>query len=402
MAYETSAFVWIRLVRSNSSLTYSLPHKTPLRASMWLPIFRRNMPSCPAIHSCWWQVIWKWDLENASIGDESIEVQRPEVAVVGRGPTKIEFEHHVALGHAQHRTWCDACMRSRGIAGRHERQEPGWDDEDPPVAIDYGYLKLDAVHFGCEMLWKLELMRQLVFVSLLCRLGYRRAMLQSDGEPSIVALKTATLLASHLLICFCEWKPNWRAASKWCCRVCHAWGEALKFALEAQSPIPPWSGYRRWQQMRSVYSGLRGMAWRLRCDVLDVGRREQLHVECNQRCMLDGILDIMLELAAFSSWPLMESWNLQGFEGWTRSVDGMSTIRMLFVVSLLTWMKGEQKLQRLSKPHDLQIIHLLLTPRRRYDTGQTWGEYCDDRLLCGFWHNCSREDIKPSHGGVSK
>ena len=34
------------------------------------------------------------------------------------------------------------------------------------------------------------------WVSLLRRLRYRRAILQSDGEPSIVALKTATLLAS--------------------------------------------------------------------------------------------------------------------------------------------------------------------------------------------------------------
>ena len=33
-------------------------------------------------------------------------------------------------------------------------------------------------------------------VSLLRRLGYRRAILQSDGEPSSVALKTATLLAA--------------------------------------------------------------------------------------------------------------------------------------------------------------------------------------------------------------
>ena len=33
-------------------------------------------------------------------------------------------------------------------------------------------------------------------VSLLRRLGYRRAILQSDGEPSSAALKTATLLAA--------------------------------------------------------------------------------------------------------------------------------------------------------------------------------------------------------------
>ena len=49
----------------------------------------------------------------------------------------FEVQHHVASGHAKHRTWCDACMRARGPAGRYERRVPG-------VAIDYGYLKLDG------------------------------------------------------------------------------------------------------------------------------------------------------------------------------------------------------------------------------------------------------------------
>ena len=65
------------------------------------------------------------EIVDEGIDDEAIEVQRPNVVVVGRGPTKLEVEHHVASGHAQHRTWCDACMRARGIAGRHERREPG-------------------------------------------------------------------------------------------------------------------------------------------------------------------------------------------------------------------------------------------------------------------------------------
>ena len=34
-------------------------------------------------------------------------------------------------------------MRVRGIVGRRERLELGREDEDPLVAIDYGYLKLD-------------------------------------------------------------------------------------------------------------------------------------------------------------------------------------------------------------------------------------------------------------------
>ena len=73
---------------------------------------------------------------DEGIGDEAIEVQRPNVVVVGRGRTKLEIEHHVASGHAQHRTCCDACMRARGIAGIHERREPGREDEDPLVAMD--------------------------------------------------------------------------------------------------------------------------------------------------------------------------------------------------------------------------------------------------------------------------
>ena len=56
----------------------------------------------------------------------------------------LDVEHHVASGHALHRTWCDACMRARGIAERHKRRELGREDGDPLVAIDYGYLKPDG------------------------------------------------------------------------------------------------------------------------------------------------------------------------------------------------------------------------------------------------------------------
>ena len=76
--------------------------------------------------------------------DEAIEVQRPHVVAVGRGPTKLEIEHYVAAGYAQHRTWCDAWIRARGIAGRDERRELGREDEHPLVAMNCGYLKLDG------------------------------------------------------------------------------------------------------------------------------------------------------------------------------------------------------------------------------------------------------------------
>ena len=49
------------------------------------------------------------EIVDAGIDGEAIKFQRPHVVLVGRGPTKLEIEHHVASGHAQHRTWCDAC-----------------------------------------------------------------------------------------------------------------------------------------------------------------------------------------------------------------------------------------------------------------------------------------------------
>ena len=144
---------------------------------------------------------------------------------VGRGPTKLEVEHQVASGHAQHRIWCEACMKAHGIAGRHERRESAREDEDPLVAIGYGFLKLDGtkdddddeddevaqikllilvakdVKTGtyaatCQReKWVSERATSWL-VSLLPRLGYRTVILHSDGEQSIVALKTANLLAS--------------------------------------------------------------------------------------------------------------------------------------------------------------------------------------------------------------
>ena len=45
---------------------------------------------------------------DAGIDDEAIGAQQPRVVAVGRGLIKLEVEHHVVSGHAQHRT---ACMR---------------------------------------------------------------------------------------------------------------------------------------------------------------------------------------------------------------------------------------------------------------------------------------------------
>ena len=47
---------------------------------------------------------WVNEIVDAGIDDEAIEVQQSHVVAVGCGPTKLEIEHHVASGHAQHRT----------------------------------------------------------------------------------------------------------------------------------------------------------------------------------------------------------------------------------------------------------------------------------------------------------
>ena len=84
------------------------------------------------------------EIVDEGIDDEAIEVQRTNVVVVGRGPTRLGVDLLVASGHAQHRTWCDACMRARGIARRHKGREHCREDEDPDGAIDCGYLQLDG------------------------------------------------------------------------------------------------------------------------------------------------------------------------------------------------------------------------------------------------------------------
>ena len=39
---------------------------------------------------------------------------------------------------------CEMRAREHGTAGRHEKREPGRENEDPFVAMEYGYLKLDG------------------------------------------------------------------------------------------------------------------------------------------------------------------------------------------------------------------------------------------------------------------
>ena len=62
-----------------------------------------------------------FDKSKNSYGTQALTMNQlrfsdPHVAAVGRGPTKLEIEHRVASGHAQHRSWCDGCVTARRIA----------------------------------------------------------------------------------------------------------------------------------------------------------------------------------------------------------------------------------------------------------------------------------------------
>ena len=81
------------------------------------------------------------EVVDDGVDDEAVEVQKPRATQVARQPTAEEIEHRIASGHAQRRTWCDACVRARGVAGRHEKQGEGRVDEDPVIGVDYCYLK---------------------------------------------------------------------------------------------------------------------------------------------------------------------------------------------------------------------------------------------------------------------
>ena len=110
-------------------------------------------------------------------------------------------------------------------------------------------------------------MRQLVFEKkeLLRRLGHRRAIFQSDGEPSIVAHKTATFVLWHVHL------------------ILTMASDAISFFRIGRDGLTA--------EMRRS-----GRAWKkLFAEFGESAAAAQLWqelVECNQSCMLDGILDV--------------------------------------------------------------------------------------------------------------
>eukprot|EP00972_Heterocapsa_arctica_P059627 8793983-Heterocapsa_arctica.AAC.1 len=72
--------------------------------------------------------------------EESVEVAAARVPRADRRPTEPEKEHHLAMGHAVYRNWCQACLMARGIGQPHDAAGPDRPDADPIVSTDYGFM----------------------------------------------------------------------------------------------------------------------------------------------------------------------------------------------------------------------------------------------------------------------
>ena len=248
-------------------------------------------------------------------------------------------------------------------------------------------------------------------VSLLRRLGYRRVILQSDGEPSIVALKTATLLASPFVDLVLRDRPVGEHATNGVAesamREVKRQTRTLKFALEAHvgKIVEPHSILRWIPTMASdAISFFRfgrdgltaemqssGRAWKkLVAEVRESvsyrpavaravagGMQPKLYVgRYLGHHARNGIILIMTTDAVVKN-----AWRRRMNEENRWNVDSWNALRGL------PWdvtERGAEAAEAVQAPRP-QIIHLPLAPRRRFvHEGRLEKVWCVDRLLGMF------------------
>ncbi len=142
--------------------------------------------------------------EEETEGTEALNVK------VGKEPpavSKEERDEHEASGHAQYRSWCAHCVAAWGL-GNQQRLVQHARDETPVVSSDFYFMgeedetaapylaiidgrsrSVHAVALPDKKATTLSNVR--AFASFVKGLGYTRIVNKSDGEPAMVALKTA-------------------------------------------------------------------------------------------------------------------------------------------------------------------------------------------------------------------
>eukprot|EP00971_Amphidinium_carterae_P343376 6483103-Amphidinium_carterae.1 len=141
--------------------------------------------------------------EDLMHGDDE-EFQEPRRVREAESASRAEREEHELLGHVQYRTWCRHCVASRAIGQPHRSvPEDPHDATVPELVMDYYFLgeenatvphvvlkdrKSDAYFSTC-----LDVKGSTYAIAFIAGavqwLGYKRVVMKSDGEPSIVSLK---------------------------------------------------------------------------------------------------------------------------------------------------------------------------------------------------------------------
>ena len=143
---------------------------------------------------------------DMEVGDGAQEVDR----VVGKvrkdpgQPTREEVARHSAT-HLPYRSWCKHCVKGRGTAHPHTSMYHSREGEVPTVGADYHYMGMEGEEGTVPMLAIKDAASKVVFdivatakgnneymvrrvMQCLDLLGYKRIILKSDNEPSLVAL----------------------------------------------------------------------------------------------------------------------------------------------------------------------------------------------------------------------
>ena len=151
------------------------------------------------------------EYREEEITEESEEVMQPRKIPVPYMPTTAQVEEHEMLGHVQYRSWCRHCVAVRAIGQMHKKIEIEHEEsEEPEVACDYAYIRSDTdksdISNNLPMLGIKDAKTKMYaatfvqekglepyaikyFSSFIQSLGYRKLIVRSDGEHSIVALK---------------------------------------------------------------------------------------------------------------------------------------------------------------------------------------------------------------------
>ena len=150
--------------------------------------------------------------EIEEVMEEVEESERPKLVKAPDTPTQAEIDEHEAMGHVVYRDWCRHCIAGRAIGQPHRTRT----DEQrarnlvPTIVLDYAFMSRsdeDDERLRPILVMKDERTQMVAatFVdskgatpyavkfaaAFLKNLGYRKVVMKSDGEHSIVALKEA-------------------------------------------------------------------------------------------------------------------------------------------------------------------------------------------------------------------